>query len=314
MRRIAAAALSLVTVLGFGTGGMRAFAAADRPSDSTLAAMSRDYYSFGELDSELMSFSEYYDTYSARERPDDVITISGDSFSSSSADGMSSGSFTDDPGQTKENVLIWSDAEGEVTYSFEVKKAGNYCLAVDYCPLVSASSSIELKAEIDGRVPYDTASRLTLGRVWVNEREIYTDMRGNQVRPVQVGASLWQSCFFGDVDGLFSEPLFFDLEEGRHELRLSSERAQLAIAELRFCQPEELPSYSEYAASAGSTASVGDTPSALIRIEGEKAAYKSDPTLYPTYDNSSYLASPSDPCKMVYNTIGSGNWKRRSRP
>ena len=310
MRRIAAAALSLVTVLGFGTGGMRAFAAAGRPSDSTLAAMSRDYYSFGDLDSELMSFSEYYDIYSAKERPDDVITISGDSFSSSSADGMSSGSFTDDLGQTKENVLIWSDAEGEVTYSFEVKKAGNYCLAVDYCPLVSASSSIELKAEIDGRVPYDTASRLTLGRVWVNERDIYTDMRGNQVRPVQVGATLWQSCFLGDVDGLFSEPLFFNLEEGRHELRLSSERAQLAIAELRFCQPEELSSYSDYAGSAGSTASVGDTPSALIRIEGENAAYKSDPTLYPTYDNSSYLASPSDPCKMVYNTIGSGNWKK----
>ena len=48
----------------------------------------------------------------------------------------------------------------------------------------------------------------------------------------------------------------------------------------------------------------------MIRLEGEQADYKSDSTLYPTYDNSSYLASPSNPTKMVYNTIGSGNWKK----
>ena len=128
--------------------------------------------------------------------------------------------------------------------------------------MISASSDIELKMEIDGELPYDTASRLKLSRVWVNEQEIYTDIRGNQVRPSQVQPTMWQDCFFGDTDGLFSEPLFFHLDKGVHEIRLSSEKAQLAIAGLCFRAPEKLPTYSEYAAAAGADITVEGTPSA----------------------------------------------------
>ena len=61
----------------------------------------------------------------------------------------------------------------------------------------------------------------------------------------------YEDCFFGDVDGLFSEPLFVYLEEGRHELSFTSERAQLAIESFTLRAPEKLPTYSEYAASVG---------------------------------------------------------------
>ena len=164
--------------------------------------------------------------------------------------------------------------------------------------------------EIDGELPYDTASRLTLNRVWVNEQEIYKDSRGNQVRPSQIQKEMWQTCWAGDVDGLFSQPLFFYLEEGEHEVTFTSERAQVAVESFTFANPEELPDYSQYSSSIKAPVTVDSTPSRLFRIEGENAVYKSDSTLYPTYDNTNYLMSPSDPRKVVYNTLGSGNWQK----
>lgn len=315
-RAAAAAFMTCIFSMGSSVGMLKAAAEADTPSAATAAAMAEDYYRIDESDMDMQTFSDYYDLHHDDVRPDDEILIKGKDFvsaekGSDSSDGdIAAGSFTDDDGETLSGVLLWSSLSGEVTYEFEVAESGIYCLEAEYCPMISSSSSIELKMELDGEVPYDTASRLALNRVWVNEKDIYTDRRGNQVRPAQVQRTMWQKCFFGDTDGLFSEPLFFSLEKGKHTLKLSSERAQLAIASLCFRNPDKLPSYTEYASAVSTDIAVEGTSSALFRIEAESADLKSDPTLYPTYDNTSYLASPSDPCKVVYNTLGSGSWKK----
>ena len=291
--------------------GCTALAAAVSGADTTLparaeelsAAVSDVYYPIEPADGSIPSYSSYYDKYSGEAFPDVSADIAGDSFVSVS-EGISSGSYTDSDGDTRENCLIWETPDGEVSYEFEIAETGNYCVDMRYCAIASGTSGIELSMEIDGAVPYDTASRLTLGRVWVSERDIYTDSRGNQVRPAQVQKEMWQDCFFGDTDGLFSEPLFVHLEKGRHELRFTSERARFVIESFSFCQPESIPYYKEYAQQTEAS----DSPSFII--EGENAMYKSDPTLCPTYDNNSYLVSPSDPSKMVYNTLGGGSWKK----
>ena len=309
-RAAAAAFLTCIFASGSSVGVLKAAAEANEPSAATAAAMAEDYYHIDDKDMNMTTFSEYYDLHSADARPDDEIFIKGSSFVSAENGDISAGSFTDSSGDTRKDTLLWNSLSGEVTYDFEVAESGVYCLEASYCPMISSSSSIELKVEIDGEIPYDTASSLYLSQVWVNEKDIYTDSRGNQVRPTQVQTEMWQKCFFGDRNGLFSEPLFFALEKGEHTLKLSSERAKLAIESLCFRNPEKLPSYSEYKASVGASVTPESTASASFKIEGEKAVYKSDPTLYPTYDNTSYLASPSDPCKVVYNTIGSGSWRK----
>lgn len=306
VRRAAAAAVGVWLALSCGISSSAAYAV----SDGTAAAMAEDYYKIVPLDSELLTFGEYYDKYSAENRPDCENVLDADDVLCVNDGDISFGSYTDDDGETRSNVILWESSGGSVTFELEVQETGNYCLMTDYCPMISDSSDISLEMKIDGKLPYDTASRIILGRVWANEMDIYTDMRGNQVRPVQVQRSLWRSSVLGDTDGLFSEPLFVYLEKGRHELTLCSESAQLAIERLKLFNPKELPSYSEYASSVETLQAVEDTPSAMFRIEGENALYKSDPTLYPTYDNSSYLVSPSDPRKMVYNTLGGGNWKK----
>jgi len=314
MRRAAAGMLSLA-IASASCGLFRTLAAGRSeteqeyvPSAAVLEEMEKDYYTIEPVDPELLSFSDYYDIHSGENRPDKSIEVMAADYSSCSGD-FGEGSYTAD-GVKKDNVLIWQDNAGEVSYDIQVEEQGLYCLSFTYCGFVSNSSSVELSMKIDGSLPYDTASRITLDRVWVNEKDIYKDSRGNQVRPPQVQKEMWQTCWAGDVDGLFSQPLFFYLSKGRHEISFTSERAQVAIESFRFANPEEIPEYEEYASALKTSVTADSTPSRLFRIEGEDADYRSGAMLYPTYDNNNYLVSPSDPRKVVYNTIGSGNWNK----
>ena len=309
-RSLTAGALSLIVAAGSSYGALAAVADDEYAvSQETLDAMTEDYYTIEPIDTGLLSFSDYYDLFSGENRPDKTIEIGGTSYTSVSGGDFSTGSYGPE-GDSRDDVLLWESSEGTVTYGFDIEETGIYCVNMTYCPMMSNSSDIELSMMIDGELPYDTASRITLSRVWVNEQDIYTDSRGNQVRPSQVQQEMWCSSDFGDTDGLFSAPLFFLIEEGSHEVTFSSERAQFAIESFKFYNPEALPAYSEYVASVEAAVTKDSTPSNIFRIEGEDAVYKSDSTLYPTYDNTNYLVSPSDPSKVVYNTLGSGNWKK----
>lgn len=278
-------------------------------SAETSAAMLEDYYSIDMLDIEQLTYSDYYDLYSSENRPSSEVAVKGTDYASAAYGSFATGSYGvgDD---VRDNVLIWDSSDGEISYNIDVAETGIYCVNMTYFPIESNNSTIELSMKIDGETPYDTASRITLNKVWVNEREIYNDSRGNQVRPSQIQSGMWCSSDFGDVDGLFNEPLIFYLEAGEHEISFSSEKANLAIESFKFYTPEELPSYSSYADSVEASVSVEETPSNLFRIEGENAQYKSDSTLYPTSDSTSYMISPSDPTKVLYNTLGSGNWQK----
>lgn len=257
-----------------------------------------EYYPFEENITDT-SYGEYYESHKNENRPEEIIEVSGKDFTGKN------GMFSVGECGGKENVFIWESSNGEVSFSADVRQTGLYCMNITYYALETNSPEIVFSVAIDGKVPYDTASRITLNKVWINENDISTDRNGNQIRPSQVQCGMWQSAYFMDSDGLFSEPLVFSLEKGHHEITLSSERAGFAVESLRLYNPEKLPAYSEYISGADIS-----SPDNIFRIEGESAVYKSDRTLFPTCDNANYNVSPSDPTKIVYNTFGAGNWKK----
>jgi len=250
------------------------------------------------------TYSDYYDLYSSQNRPEAEIIIDAAAYENAVGDGFSVGPYESDE---RGDVLIWNSATGTVEYTFYVPQTGIYCARTAYFPLEATTTTIELSFAIDGKVPYDTASRITLNKRWVNEKDIYEDSRGNQVRPSQVQSGAWMETYIKDVDGLFNDPLIFYLEAGAHTLTIDGVKANIALDYITFCQEETLMSYAD---SKPSSADLSATPSTLLRLEGENAEYKSDSTLYPTYDSASYLASPSNPTKVVYNTVGGANWKK----
>ncbi len=255
---------------------------------------------------EQTTYSDYYDKYSTQTRPNKEIFINGTDYTTAENGDFSTGKYEG----SSNDVLIWNSLEGSVTYNFNVEESGIYCLEMSYYNIVSNSNTIELSVKLDGEVPYSTADRVQLNKVWVNEEDIKEDAKGNQVRPSQVQQGMWQVTDIKDVDGLFNDPLIFYLEKGSHTITLDGTRADLCIEYLKFHNPVNVDTYQDYVSSIDTSVTVESTPSTLIRVEGEKAKYKSNSTLYPTYDKDSYLVSPSDPVKQMYNTIGDATWSQ----
>lgn len=276
------------------------------PNISVNYAHGEEYYPIDADAVNVISYSAYYDIYGGEARPDSEIFVNGADFTSNADGNFSVGEFGSD-GDIRENVLVWDSPRGTVTYDIDVPETSIYCLDLSYFPIGSELTETELSLAVDGNIPYDTASRLTLNRMCVNEREIYEDMRGNQVRPTQIQKNMWLEAYVGDPDGLFDDPLIFYLTEGSHEITLSSERAEIALEYLKFTTPKKIPTYEEYKNNINAEFSGG---SDIIRIEGENALYKSASSLAPSSDGSNYLTSPSDPVKLKYNTIGGDNWKK----
>lgn len=308
IKKISSVSASLIISLSCSTcfGSVFADDVISPYEQNIIAQMSDDYYSFShETTEQVPSYCDYYDTYCGYEHPDTEIIINGSDYISAINGNFSVNKYQN----SADNVLVWNSSSGEVKYSFDVEKSGIYCINMTYFPIEAQNNQIVLSMKIDDTLPFDTANRITLNKVWVNKHEIANDSRGNQIRPSQIQSGMWLSSDIFDTDGLFSEPLIFHLEKGSHTITFSSEKANLAIESFKFYSPQKSLSYADYRSQTESSVTVENTPSNLIRLEGENADFKSDSVLSPTYDNTNYNVSPSNPTKVVYNTIGKDCWK-----
>lgn len=200
--------------------------------------------------------------------------------------------------------------DDRITFSAEISEAGMYCAEICYITDDTNDSKIEFVLKIDNDVPFDSAERLSLNKVYTNEKPVQKDKNGNEIRPAQVQSEIRQAMDIKDPDGLYSEPLQFYFEKGGHTITLDIQRGGMKIEYIKLHGMEKYKTYDEYISSVNYDVTPDETPDTVMRIEGEDAKYKSDPILYPTYDNSSCDVSPSDPWHILYNTIGKGTFKK----
>ncbi len=261
------------------------------------------------------TYSTYYDAHVNDPRPDAEIVIDYSEYFNASEE---SGIYTD----TIDGVdcLVWPGASGEVSFPVTITEAGIYNIETMYYALASSANDIELSVLIDGVSPYATAERIVLDKLWVDAEKSYLindegvkvfkeDVHGNQIRPTLAESLAWQVASFEDTDGLFNDPLRFYFSEGEHVITIASEKARLAISYIKLYNEEALISTAEADNVTTDASAAAKTSGVYILLEGEAAEYKSDITLYATYDRTTYLTSPASPTKMVYNTIGAANWK-----
>ena len=261
------------------------------------------------------TYGTYYDKHAGDPRPNEEIVINGSDYASISDE---TGAYVGE--QEGRNALIWPEASGTVEYEVDIPKAGVYSIMLDYYALSSSANNIEFGLLIDGEYPFDIAERLSLSKTWVNsakslvtdengEVSFRKDVHGNQIRPTLEESLCWQSAYLKDGDGLFNGPLGFYFTAGTHTITIKSEKARFAIEKITFCNPEASPSLAQAKNVTTDKSVASQTTDVFITLEGEKPLSTSDITLYPTYDRSTYLTSPADATKMIYNTIGKENWK-----
>ncbi len=249
-----------------------------------------------------ISYGEYLSKYADAASPDKEIIVYGKDYSAKS-DQTEAEVITVDG---KQDVLNWESQNGEVEYEVDIPAEGFYNMEFSYEALSGAQNEVEFSLKIDGETPYDTCTRLVLSKAWVNETEIKQDFNDNDIRPGQVESVIWQKNYLKDVDGLYNGALKFYFTAGKHKITMSSEKARFALEYFRLCQE---PAIEAYVAPADSELSANSS-AGVIKLEGEDADLKSDRTLFPTSDRSSYLTSPSDPTKTKYNTLGKDSWSQ----
>ena len=312
-RRIAALLIALAMVLPM----IPAVFAADNTATEQTAQRETSAQSIDE-ENRARTYGTYYDKHASDPRPAGEIVINGsDVVSVSEESGAYVGAGPDGAG----DVLIWENPSGQVDFTLDVPTAGVYGIKIEYYAFASSANNIEFSVAVDGEIPFDSAERIALSKIWVGAEESFEhdeqgnrlgfrkDVHDNQIRPTLEEQLGWQTAWFKDGDGLFAGPLGFYFTAGSHTLSLISEKARFAIKSITLAQDDTPVPAAQQENVTTDESKASSTTDIFVTIEGETPATASDITLYPTYDRSTYLTSPSDPTKMTYNTIGKENWK-----
>ena len=264
------------------------------------------------------TYGTYYDKHQNDPRPKSEVVINGVDYVQASEE---TGAYVDAGADGAGEVLFWPEASGQIDFTVDIPESGVYGMKIEYYALASSANNIEFSVAVDGEIPFDSAERIALAKKWVGAEDSFEhddagnrlgfrkDIHDNQIRPTLEEALAWQTAWFKDGDGLFAGPLGFYFEKGTHTVSLISEKAKFAIKTITLANPDDAPAASATENVTADESKASSSSDIFVTIEGETPASASDITLYPTYDRSTYLTSPSDPTKMTYNTIGKENWK-----
>ncbi|UVI31980.1 extracellular solute-binding protein [Paenibacillus spongiae] len=251
------------------------------------------------------SYDEYISVHSSSPRPDEPIMIPADSFTHS--EGMNPEILKDYEGFAGNAVK--TDEQGTISWDIEVPREGLFNIGITYFPIEGKSASIERGVEIDGKTPFIESANLKFSRVWGNaQSSMARDTLGNDLRPEQAEKPDWQEAMFQDGEGYYEEPFAYYFTKGKHRITLKSEREPLVIGELKLFQNNQPPAYADMKALYGERGYEAFTDKPIV-VQGEEAAYKSSPTLYPIADRSTPAVEPYSASKIRINTIGGNNWR-----
>ncbi|MDI3509215.1 MAG: hypothetical protein PWP55_1407 [Clostridiales bacterium] len=247
-------------------------------------------------------YEVYLSEYKNAPRPQESISISATDFTDANPAVEIVTGLGDAPGES-----VKTDEEGYIEWKVNIKTAGLYNVKIEYYPVEGRGSSIERELLINGQLPFFAAGHLTFSRVWADGGEVKQDNRGNDIRPTQVEAPRWEQSYFWDYMGYYNEPYYFYFNEGENTIRLVSVKEPMAIKTITIEQAPKSPTYEQVLATYQREGykNYSGTP---IKIQGEDADLKSDPTLYPLNDRASPTTEPYDPSKIRLNTIGGYRW------
>lgn len=215
------------------------------------------------------------------------------------------------PQKTKDSLI--TKEEGFVEWECNIEKAGLYAIELDYYPTPGKSSSIMRSVYIDGELPFEEARSVSFNRVWVDSKDengntIKDAPNGNQIRPEQIEEPQWRKAYLKDAVGYYTDPFRFYFSQGKHTIRFVSVREPMELRSIILKSADAVPSYAQAKEELAKkeSAPVQQQP---VKLQGERADYKSDAMLVPTYDRSSSAMEPSDPVELKLNCIGGTQWQ-----
>jgi len=294
---ISLAGLLIVTNLLPLSNNDKSYAESSSDGDEVLSQFDDDIFSARDD-----IYSSYLDVHKEFPRPQQEIMIQGEDYTNTI-------DMNVEVVEIEEGQAVETDEIGTIEWEVDVPEEGLYNIGIRYYPIEGKSSSIERKILLNGELPFQGASTLTFPRIWTNELdEIERDNRGNDLRPKQIESPMWFETEFKDAEGYYTEPYLFYFEEGINTISFVSSREPMLIDYLKVFQTEEVPTYEEVKQHYDEMG-YQEVTNQEIKVQGESATLKSDPTLYAISDRSSPATEPYDVSKIRMNGIGGYNWR-----
>ncbi len=197
--------------------------------------------------------------------------------------------------------------------NIKLDRATRYIIKITYVGEESNNRNNSISLAINGEIPFNEAADILLGRVWQDEEldkdRFEKDTIGNEKIPDSYQIMEWSTFALQDFAIFTNDPLVFHFPAGENnELTIANATEEpLYIAKVELTYPEKVRSDAEWKA-AYEKAGYKKVNGKMYRVEAEKPTYKSDQSIYPTYDRSNPATYPYDPYNIMRNTIGNGNW------
>ena len=205
--------------------------------------------------------------------------------------------------------VLRTEEIGYVEYTVNVEHAGLYFMKMEYFPVASRGIAIERALSINGEIPFLGADRLSFQRVWGDSGSSRFDNQGNEIRASQIEKPRWESAWFRDSLGYITEPYSFYLRQGANTIRLTGVNEPVVIRSLEIKAPVQTQNYRDYISSMNLDKFKNSRSNYSLKIQGEKAVRRSDPSLYPIYDRSSGATEPPSVARIRLNMIGGQSWR-----
>ncbi len=206
-----------------------------------------------------------------------------------------------------EKVLVWEDQDAWFEWQVDIPESGLYNIYVEYYCLGESSNIAQRELMIDGEVPFNEASNLPFYKLWMDAGEPALNNVGDEIRPKQIEVAKWQVSPMVDVSGMYTKPLEFYFSQGVHTIRLNYVQQPMAISKIIIKSPENIPEYQEVIDQYKEKGYKEATKS--IRIEGEDAYIKNDPTVRREYDGNPSVYPPAGG-NIRLNMIGGWRWRK----
>ena len=249
------------------------------------------------------TYAKYLQKYEGMDSPDEVVDVDIFNYLSTSS-GVSVVNNIDG-----ENKAIQASEDGSIEWEVNIPKEGMYNIYVEYYPVKSRGIDIERAVYINGEIPFYGADAVTFSRVWADSAEIQKDNQGNDIRPTQVEAPIWQSTYLKDYMGYHVDPYKFYFKAGKNTLKFEGVNEPIVIRKITVLNKKAEPSYDEYYGSIvldDYNKAEGTEP---VKIQGEASTRRSSPSLYPNNDRASSITEPYSPTLILMNKIGGTQWK-----
>ncbi|MCL2209412.1 MAG: extracellular solute-binding protein [Treponema sp.] len=277
------------------------FLVAGRPEDD-FSAKYAGYNLSGVSAGRTNIYSRYMERYG--HIPAGQYDIPVDIFSWSSAGGVSV--LENFEGEAR---VLRTEEESFVEYTVNINRNGLYNIYLEYFPLPSRGVTIERSLMINGEIPFLGADRMMFPRVWGDAGLSRFDNQGNEIRPSQIELPRWENVWLSDSLGYIADPYSFYLKEGENTIRLTGINEPIAIRSLSLAAPVRTPSYREFIAGVNTNAYGNTRDNFIVKLQGERAARRSDASLYAIYDRSSGATEPASVATIRLNMIGGEPWR-----